>query len=160
MTCSLRLANGLDRPYTKFNPGPSRIASHNPANQQSVSSDVLLFNEGSAQEADYEFSPSRSTFPRRETPTARARNAGNILSTKSLSTRPAGLHFLPRESADTTASNPVMVVKPSPSFTKRPRPQRRLSYDWSAPSARLSANWPLSAASTSSLGTSFYTPDP
>jgi hypothetical protein len=92
----------------------------------------------------------RSTFPRPVTPTARAGSAASTPSTRSPSTRLARPPYSPRESAVTTASSPVTVVRLSLSSTRRPRPPRRLCCDWSASSARPSANWLSSVASTSS----------
>ena len=77
----------------------------------------------------------RSTFPRPDEPTARARTARSTPSTRSpvsnptflpshphtefrQSTRLERLRCSPRESVVMTASSPVMVVRPSPSSTR------------------------------------------
>ncbi|KIY31420.1 60S ribosomal protein L44 [Cryptococcus gattii E566] len=83
-------------------------------------------------------------------PTARVRLARSTPPTRLPSTRRARTLFPPKESDDTTESNPVTVVRPSLSSTRRLRPPRRLSSVSSAPSARPSTNSPSSDASTSS----------
>jgi hypothetical protein len=69
----------------------------------------------------------RSTFPRPETPTVRVPSAESTLPTRSLNTRLVRLLSSPKVRDVTTVSNPVMVVKPSPFSTRRPRLPRRLS---------------------------------
>ncbi|PAV20466.1 hypothetical protein PNOK_0309300 [Pyrrhoderma noxium] len=56
--------------------------------------------------------------------TARERRAESTLPTKSPSTRLERLPSSLRESVVMTENNPVMVVRPSPSSTRRQRPRR------------------------------------
>jgi hypothetical protein len=86
----------------------------------------------------------RSTFPRPDEPTARARTARSTPSTRSpvssptdhpsctptesqQSTRLERLRCSPRESVVMIVSRAVTEVRPSPSSTRGPRPPRRLS---------------------------------
>merc|ERR1712059_191622 len=63
--------------------------------------------------------PRWSTFPGLAAPTARARPAKSTPNTRSRNTRPERPPYSRKESVDTTASNPVMVVKRSPFSTRR-----------------------------------------
>lgn len=94
---------------------------------------------------------SRSIFPRHATHSARASNAESIHHTKWLSTRLERRLCLLKEREDTTESSRVMVVKLSLSSTRKPRPQRRLCWDWNALYASTSSNWLSSVASTLNL---------
>jgi hypothetical protein len=86
----------------------------------------------------------RSTFPRPDEPTARARTARSTPSTRSPVSSPIDYHFRtptesqqstrlerlrcsPRESVVMIVSRAVTEVRPSPSSTRGPRPPRRLS---------------------------------
>lgn len=86
--------------------------------------------------------PHRSTYPRPDAHTARARSAGSTPNTRSHNTklercgkllcdeaitRLIGPRHpcLPKESVDMIANNPVMVVRQNPFSTRRPRQRRR-----------------------------------
>merc|ERR1712205_66853 len=83
--------------------------------------------------------------------TVHLRIARSTGSTRLHSTRPAKLLCTPRVSAGTTGSSRVMVVRPSPCSTRRPRRQRRLCSVSSVWSASTSHVLPSSVPSTSSL---------
>ena len=73
-----------------------------------------------------------------------------IVPTKSPSTRLERLLSSLRESVVMTENNPVMVVRPSPSSTRRQRPRRRLSSVSNVPFASTRHNCHWSDASSTS----------
>lgn len=98
----------------------------------------------------HNFTNIQSTFLSSEKPTARERNAVSTPSTRSLNTRLVRLPCSLRVREDTTVSSPVLVVKPSQFSTRRLRPPRRLSWDWSVSTVRPRLNCPWRDVSTSS----------
>lgn len=89
----------------------------------------------------------RWTFLRPRRRTARTKSARSTHSTRWLSIRRARIACLPRESAVMTASSQDMVVRPSLSSTRRPRPPRRLFWSCSARAASTTHSTQLRGAS-------------
>jgi hypothetical protein len=88
----------------------------------------------------FTFTHYRSTSLRLVRPFVLVRSVVVTLPTRSPNTRPVKPPSSLKVSVVTTVSKLVMVVKPSPFSTRRPRLPKRLSYVWNVPFASTSIN--------------------
>ncbi|KIH67024.1 hypothetical protein ANCDUO_02648, partial [Ancylostoma duodenale] len=77
-------------------------------------------------------------------------SAGSTPTTKLPNTRRVKSRSSLKDEDVTIVSKQDLVVKPSPSSERRPRPLRRLCFVWSAQNASTRSSCPSSGASTSS----------
>jgi len=94
------------------------------------------------------FSHFRLTYQSRGRPSVREKSARSTPSTKSPNTRREKTQSTLKERDVTIVSSRVMEVKPNRCSTKRPKPQRRLYWRWSAQPASTKSSCPSRDAST------------